>query len=53
MEQGDKTAMVIREQMKGQLARACMEGWDGLREIFEDRDRRKEIMGGCVEVLNS
>lgn len=54
MEKGDNPMMVMMmEQMKSQLAGAFPGGWDGLKELINDAEKWKEMMGGLVDVLKS
>lgn len=54
MEKGDNPMMtMMMEQMKGQLAQAFPGGWDGLKQLIEDPDQWKEMMGGLMEVMKS
>ena len=47
MEKGDNPMMTMMlEQMKSQLAQSFPGGWDGLKELIEDADKWKEMMGG-------
>lgn len=54
MEKGDNPMMVMMMgQMKSQLADAFPGGWDGLKELIEDKDKWAEMMGGLVDVMKS
>jgi len=54
MEKGDNAMMkIMMEQMKSQLAQAFPGGWDGLKELIDDKDKWAEMMGGLVDVLKS
>lgn len=54
MEKGDNPMMkIMLEQMKSQLAQSFPGGWDGLKELIEDADKWKEMMGGLMDVMKS
>lgn len=54
MEKGDNPMMaMMMDQMKGQLAQSFPGGWDGLKELIEDPEKWKEMMGGLVDVMKS
>lgn len=50
---GNPMMTMMMEQMKQQLAASYPGGWDGLKEMIEDADKWKEMMGGIVEVMKS
>eukprot|EP00581_Thalassiosira_minuscula_P019564 CAMPEP_0183722476 /NCGR_PEP_ID=MMETSP0737-20130205/14417_1 /TAXON_ID=385413 /ORGANISM="Thalassiosira miniscula, Strain CCMP1093" /LENGTH=221 /DNA_ID=CAMNT_0025952637 /DNA_START=63 /DNA_END=725 /DNA_ORIENTATION=- len=54
MEKGDNPMMaMMMEQMKQQLAASFPGGWDGLKDMIQDAEKWKEMMGGLVEVMKS
>ena len=54
MEKGDNPMIIMMlEQMKSQLAQSFPGGWDGLKELIEDADKWKEMMGGLIDVMKS
>ena len=54
MENGDNVMVrMMLEQMKGQVGQSFPGGWDGLRELIEDPDKWRMMMGGMIDAMKS
>ena len=42
---------LMMEQMKQQMATSFPGGWDGMKEIVQNEEKWKEMMGGLVDVV--
>jgi hypothetical protein len=54
MENGDNVMVrMMLEQMKGQVGEAFPGGWEGLRELIEDPEKWRMMMGGMMDAMRS
>lgn len=54
MENGDNVMVrMMLEQMKGQVGQSFPGGWEGLRELIEDPDKWRMMMGSMVDAMRS
>lgn len=54
MEKGDNPMMTMMlNQMKTQLAQSFPGGWDGVKELIEDKTKWKEMCNGLIDVMKN
>ena len=54
MENGDNVMVrMMLEQMKGQVGEVFPGGWEGLRELIEDPEKWRMLMGGMMDAMRS
>ncbi len=54
MENGENVMMrMMLEQMKGQVGQSFPGGWEGLRELIEDPEKWRMMMGAMVDAMRS